>query len=66
MLSRGTLSLWLLAREELSTQAITPYIQRFQSDDQAIPVLTDHPELRDVNASTFAMTFFTNWYPTST
>jgi len=60
---RGTLSLWLLALEELSTQAIIPHIQKFQGDYQAVPVLTDHAEVRNVNAAIFAMTFFTNWYP---
>ncbi|MFW5683154.1 MAG: DUF1961 family protein, partial [Phycisphaeraceae bacterium] len=60
---RGTLSLWLLPLEELSTQANIPHIKNFQADYQAVPVLTDHAELRNVNASTFAMTFFTNWYP---
>lgn len=60
---RGTLSLWLLALEELSTQAWIPHIRSMQADYQAVPVLTDHAEVRNVTASTFAMTFFTNWYP---
>ena len=61
--ARGTLSLWMLALEELHTQARIPHILEFQPDYQAIPVLTDHPELRNPNAATFAMTFVTTWYP---
>ncbi len=60
---RGTLSLWLLALEELSTQAEIPHIRQFQGDYQNVPVLTDHADVRDVNAATFAMAFVTTWYP---
>ena len=61
--ARGTLSLWLLPLEELSTQANIGHIKQFQGDYQSVPVLSDHAEHRNVNAATFAMTFFTNWYP---
>lgn len=60
---RGTLSLWMLALEELSTQAGIPHIAHFQSDFQNVPVLTDHAGVREINAAVFAMAFVTTWYP---
>lgn len=60
---RGTLSIWTLGLEELSTQAPSPHIAKFQPDYQVVPVLTDSPEIRDVASSTFAMLFQTTWYP---
>ena len=60
---RGTLSLWMLALEELSTQSYVAYIRNHQPDYQAVPVLTDHAEPRDLREATFAMAVETLWYP---
>ena len=60
---RGTLGLWVLGLEELSTQAQIAHIAKFQADYQVVPLLTDSPEPRKLPESTFAMAFTTTWYP---
>jgi len=60
---KGTLTLWVYFLEEVSTQGSPRHVQMLQPDSLAVPLLTDHREVREFNDATFAMTFVLNWYP---
>src|SRR5262245_11807774 len=59
----GSLTLWLMALEDLATITSIPHILQCEPDFNVYTVLSDNPTLREWESASFALVWCGHWYP---